>query len=118
MNLVRAKMLENSINEYLINHPKATIVSLGAGLDTTFSRVDNGLLIWYDIDLPDVIEIRKDSQKVKPILDAMETLARRGVPKWISLEKENFKATLTSIPTREDLTMPIQEQLIIELYSK
>jgi len=59
MNLVRAKMLENSINEYLINYPKATIVSLGAGLDTTFSRVDNGLLIWYDIDLPDVIEIRK-----------------------------------------------------------
>jgi small subunit ribosomal protein S4 len=66
----------------------------------------------------DVIEIRKDSQKVKPILDAMETLVRRGVPKWINLEKENFKATLTSIPTREDLTMPIQEQLIIELYSK
>jgi small subunit ribosomal protein S4 len=66
----------------------------------------------------DVVEIRKDSQKVKPILDAMETLVRRGVPKWINLEKENFKATLTSIPTREDLTMPIQEQLIIELYSK
>lgn len=66
----------------------------------------------------DVIEIRKDSQKVKPILDAMETLVRRGIPKWINLEKENFKATLTSIPTREDLTMPIQEQLIIELYSK
>jgi len=70
------------------------------------------------VKVGDVIEIRKDSQKVKPILDAMETLARRGVPKWISLEKENFKATLTSIPTREDLTMPIQEQLIIELYSK
>jgi small subunit ribosomal protein S4 len=70
------------------------------------------------VKIGDVIEIRKDSQKVKPILDAMETLARRGVPKWVSLEKENFKATLTSIPTREDLTMPIQEQLIIELYSK
>jgi small subunit ribosomal protein S4 len=70
------------------------------------------------VKVGDVIEIRKDSQKVKPILDAMETLVRRGVPKWINLEKENFKATLTSIPTREDLTMPIQEQLIIELYSK
>jgi small subunit ribosomal protein S4 len=66
----------------------------------------------------DIIEIRKDSQKVKPILDAMATVVRRGVPKWINLEKENFKATLTAIPTREDLTMPIQEQLIIELYSK
>jgi O-methyltransferase involved in polyketide biosynthesis len=59
MNLVRAKMLENSIIEYLTNHPKATIINLGAGLDTTFSRVDNGLLRWYDIDFPDVIEIRK-----------------------------------------------------------
>ena len=59
MNLVRAKMLENSINEYLIDHPKATIINLGAGLDTTFYRVDNGFLSWYDIDLSDVMEIRK-----------------------------------------------------------
>jgi small subunit ribosomal protein S4 len=66
----------------------------------------------------DVIEIRKDSQKVKAILDAMDTVARRGVPKWIILEKDKFKGTLTTIPNREDLTMPIQEQLIIELYSK
>lgn len=70
------------------------------------------------VKIGDVIEIRKDSQKIKPILDAMETVVRRGVPKWVNLEKENFKATLTAIPTREDLTMPIQEQLIIELYSK
>jgi small subunit ribosomal protein S4 len=70
------------------------------------------------VSVGDVIEVRKDSQKVKAILDAMETLVRRGVPKWISLEKENFKATVAAIPTREDLTMPIQEQLIIELYSK
>jgi small subunit ribosomal protein S4 len=70
------------------------------------------------VKVGDVIEVRKDSQKVKAILDAMETLVRRGVPKWINLEKENFKATVAAIPTREDLTMPIQEQLIIELYSK
>jgi len=43
---------------------------------------------------------------------------RRGVPNWINLEKEKFRGTLTAIPNREDLTMPIQEQLIIELYSK
>ena len=59
MNLTRTKMLDNTIKEFLTNHPKATIVNLGAGLDTTFYRVDNGLLNWYDIDLPDVIEIRK-----------------------------------------------------------
>jgi small subunit ribosomal protein S4 len=70
------------------------------------------------VKVGDVIAVRKDSQKVKAILEAMETLVRRGVPKWINLEKENFKATVAAIPTREDLTMPIQEQLIIELYSK
>lgn len=57
-NLVRTKMLDNAIQEFLINRPKATIINLGAGLDTTFFRIDNGLLNWYDIDLPDVIEIR------------------------------------------------------------
>jgi O-methyltransferase involved in polyketide biosynthesis len=59
MNLARTKILDNTTKEFLINHPKATIVNLGAGLDTTFYRVDNGLLNWYDIDLPDVMEIRK-----------------------------------------------------------
>ena len=57
-NLVRTKMLDNTIREFLINHPNATIINLGAGLDTTFFRIDNGLLNWYDIDLPEVIEIR------------------------------------------------------------
>jgi small subunit ribosomal protein S4 len=70
------------------------------------------------VKMGDVIEVRKDSQKVKAILEAMETVVKRGVPKWFSLEKDKFKATVTAIPNREDLTMPIQEQLIIELYSK
>jgi small subunit ribosomal protein S4 len=66
----------------------------------------------------DYIEVKEGSRKVKSILDAMETVVRRGVPGWINLEKDKYRGTLTSIPNREDLTMPIQEQLIIELYSK
>jgi small subunit ribosomal protein S4 len=72
----------------------------------------------YQVKPGDVIEVREGSRKVKNILDAMETVIRRGVPSWISLEKEKFRGTLTAVPNREDLTMPIQEQLIIELYSK
>jgi small subunit ribosomal protein S4 len=72
----------------------------------------------YQVKPGDVIEVREGSRKVKNILDAMETVIRRGVPSWISLEKEKFRGTLTAVPSREDLTMPIQEQLIIELYSK
>jgi small subunit ribosomal protein S4 len=72
----------------------------------------------YQLKPGDVVEVKEGSRKIKTILDAMETLVRRGVPNWINLEKEEFRGTLTAIPNREDLTMPIQEQLIIELYSK
>jgi small subunit ribosomal protein S4 len=72
----------------------------------------------YQVKPGNVIEVREGSRKVKNILDAMETVIRRGIPSWISLEKEKFRGTLTAVPNREDLTMPIQEQLIIELYSK
>jgi len=72
----------------------------------------------YQVKVEDVIEIKEGSRKGPPILEAMETVVRRGIPKWIELEKGNFKGTLKALPNREDLTMPIQEQLIIELYSK
>jgi len=56
--LLRAKIIDDSIVKHLRRHPKATIINLGAGLDTTFYRVDNNLISWYDIDLPQVIELR------------------------------------------------------------
>jgi O-methyltransferase involved in polyketide biosynthesis len=57
--LARAKNIDLAVNNYLKSHPQATVVNLGAGLDTTFSRVDNGLITWCDLDLPQVIEARK-----------------------------------------------------------
>ena len=52
------------------------------------------------------------------ILESLGAVDRRGVPKWLELEKDNFKGKLTTLPAREDLTMPIREQLIVELYSR
>ncbi len=72
----------------------------------------------YQVKPLDVVEVREKSRKVPQILEAMETVVRRGIPIWIDLDKERFRGTLKSLPAREDLTMPIQEQLIIELYSK
>jgi len=66
----------------------------------------------------DVIELREKSKKVLPILESMETVARRGVPPWLELDKENFRGVVKALPTRDDITMPIQEQLVVELYSK
>ncbi|WP_141592471.1 MULTISPECIES: 30S ribosomal protein S4 [unclassified Myxococcus] len=64
------------------------------------------------------VEVVEKSRKVLRISEALETVDRRGVPQWISLDKKAFKGTVTTVPNREDLTMPISEQLIVELYSK
>ncbi len=53
--IVRARKFDDSIRKSIKNHPRATAVNIGAGLDTTFSRVDNGLIRWYNLDLPDSI---------------------------------------------------------------
>lgn len=72
----------------------------------------------YQVRVGDVISVKEGSRKVQDILDAMDTVVRRGIPNWIELEKEKFQGTFKAVPNREDLTMPIQEQLIVELYSK
>jgi len=56
---VRAKQFDDKIKAYITDHPRASIVNIGAGLDSAFYRVDNGRIHWYDLDLPAVIDIRK-----------------------------------------------------------
>jgi len=66
----------------------------------------------------DVIELREKSRKITRITDSLDSVVRRGIPQWLELDKDAFKGVLKSLPVREDITMPIQEQLIVELYSK
>jgi O-methyltransferase involved in polyketide biosynthesis len=56
---VRAVKMDNAITEFVRRHPKATILNVGAGLDTAFWRVDNGQIKWIDLDLPDSIALRQ-----------------------------------------------------------
>ncbi len=72
----------------------------------------------YLVKVEDVIEVREKSRKIQLIGDSLDAVVRRGVPQWLDLEKENMKGIIKGFPAREDLTMPIQEQLIVELYSK
>jgi small subunit ribosomal protein S4 len=72
----------------------------------------------YLIKKGDTIEVREKSRNVQSIGDSLDAVVRRGVPQWLDLEKENLKGMVKAFPVREDLTMPIQEQLIVELYSK
>lgn len=70
------------------------------------------------VKVGDAIEVKEGSRKIPAILEAVATVVRRGIPNWLEVEKENFRGVVKSLPRREDLAMPIQEQLIIELYSK
>jgi len=72
----------------------------------------------YLVRPKDVIAVRESSQKMARINEALAAVDRRGVPQWIALDKDNFRAAITQLPSREDVTLPIREQLIIELYSK
>ena len=72
----------------------------------------------YLLKAGDVVSVKESSRKITRVLEAMETVARRGMPHWLELDKENFKASIKMLPVREDLTMPVQEQLVVELYSK
>jgi small subunit ribosomal protein S4 len=70
------------------------------------------------VSVGDVITLKEKSRANGMIIENFEAVVRRGVPSWLELDKDNFKATLKALPNREEVTMPIQERLIVELYSK
>jgi small subunit ribosomal protein S4 len=72
----------------------------------------------YLIKTGDVIEPREKSRKITKILESLEGVSRRGVPRWLEVDKDNLRGKVVALPEREELTMPIKEQLIVELYSK
>jgi len=72
----------------------------------------------YSVRAGDKVAVRKNSVKNPAIIYAMEEVKGRGIPEWLQLDPENLAGRLTSIPTRDQLNLPVQEQLIVELYSK
>ena len=64
------------------------------------------------------VVVLEKSRKVARIAGALEALEGRSVPQWLETDKEDFAGTVKALPVREDITMPIQEQLIVELYSR
>jgi small subunit ribosomal protein S4 len=66
----------------------------------------------------DVIAVRERSRQVTRIQEALELAQRRGVPDWLEVTPEQFSGRVKALPTRSDLTMPINEKLVVELYSK
>jgi small subunit ribosomal protein S4 len=72
----------------------------------------------YLVKVGQTVQVTEKSVTSPLVRDALEAAARRGCPPWLELEKEAAKGRVSMFPTREDITMPIQEHLIVELYSK
>src|SRR3989442_4633819 len=72
----------------------------------------------FQVKVGDVVAVKGKSPKDLRLNEALQAMDRRRVPSWLDLDKGGFKGTVKSTPSRDDITMPIQEQLIVELYSK
>ena len=70
------------------------------------------------VGIGDTVSLREKSKKLQTIQDSLEAVVRRGIPQWLDLEKDAMQGVVKAFPVRDDLTMPMQEQLIVELYSK
>jgi len=86
-------------NHFLVNNRKVNIPS-------------------YQLKPGDEVKVRDKSAKLTQIQDALGAVVRRGIPSWLEVDTDKLKGVLKAYPVREEITMPIQEQLIIELYSK
>jgi small subunit ribosomal protein S4 len=72
----------------------------------------------YLVDSGDAVTLKEKSRKITFVNDSLETVARRGLPNWLELEKATYTGRVKELPTREDLSPQINEQLIVEFYSK
>ena len=70
------------------------------------------------VKVDQVVSVREASRKNDLVRASVETARGRGVPEWLELDPENFSGRVLKLPTREEIKIPIQEQLIVELYSR
>jgi small subunit ribosomal protein S4 len=72
----------------------------------------------YEVSVGEEITIRESSRKLAVLEQAKEFASHQNAPSWLEIDRENFKGRILSLPKREEIQMPVNEQLIVELYSK
>ncbi len=72
----------------------------------------------YQVKTGQQIQVKEGSRKNEFIRASVETARGRGIPTWLELDPDNFVGRVIALPTREDIKLPIEEQLIVELYSR
>jgi len=66
----------------------------------------------------DLVEVRESSRGFQSILDSLSVAEQRGFPGWVEVDIQNFKGSFVRVPLRDEIQLPVQEQLIVEFYSK
>jgi O-methyltransferase involved in polyketide biosynthesis len=109
---LRSRRFDQYVLDFLSKYPQGTVINLGCGLDTRFNRIDNGTLIWYDIDFPEVIELRKQFMKEnsRHIFIGNSILSRD----WISKVKTGGPYLILA----EGVFMYLTETDVKELFSR
>jgi small subunit ribosomal protein S4 len=70
------------------------------------------------VKVGDVIEVCERSRKLAVIQESLEAVESRGIPDWLELDKEAFKGIVRSLPAKEQIVLPVNEQMVVELYSR
>jgi small subunit ribosomal protein S4 len=66
----------------------------------------------------DVVSVRERSRSIPSIQSALESVEGRGIPEWLELDKAGFKGTVRALPTKDQIALPVNEQMVVELYSR
>ena len=72
----------------------------------------------YEVSVGEEITIRESSRKMPILEQAKEFASHQGFPNWLEIDRDNYKGRVLALPKREDIQLPVNEQLIVELYSK
>ncbi|MFC1482315.1 30S ribosomal protein S4 [Myxococcota bacterium] len=72
----------------------------------------------FQVKAADEIQVREKSRSHGRVIEALAGVDRRGVPQWLELDRDSFRGKVNALPSREDVSIQIREQLIVELYSK
>ena len=72
----------------------------------------------YEVAVGEEIAIRESSRKLAILEQAKEFASHQNAPNWMDIDRDNYKARVLALPKREDINLPVNEQLIVELYSK
>jgi len=72
----------------------------------------------YEVKSGDFVEVKESSRNIPEIIDSLSKAEHRGIPPWVEVDVTSMRSKVLHIPTREEIQLPVQEQLIVELYSK